>query len=252
MKIKGETVDDHKSGSKRSKRASSGPPPTPEQEREESLKAVQKQLAETCNDPNLTITTGGHSFPELDMPVIERRKRFSVLIDHLGLKKGAEIGVYEAGFSHFLLKNSSLTTLYSIDPWTNVEGDLVEEIYLTAAKKLRAFDERSIIIKARSIQASEMFDDGALDFVYIDADHRYKSAYDDLRAWYPKVRSGGVFSGHDYTYKGHAVCEAMTTKKFPRQGRQGVKQAVDEFAKEMGLELRQTEERSPSWWFLVK
>jgi glycosyltransferase involved in cell wall biosynthesis len=33
---------------------------------------------------------------------------------------------------------------------------------------------------------------------YIDADHRYESVVSDIQAWWPKVRPGGILSGHDY------------------------------------------------------
>jgi len=40
--------------------------------------------------------------------------------------------------------------------------------------------------------------DGSLDWVYIDADHRLKGIRADLKAWGPKVKSGGWIMGHDY------------------------------------------------------
>lgn len=49
-----------------------------------------------------------------------------------------------------------------------------------------------------SLQASENFFDGTLDFVFIDASHDYQSVKDDIEAWYPKVKKGGVLAGHDY------------------------------------------------------
>lgn len=63
-----------------------------------------------------------------------------------------------------------------------------------------------------SHEAAERFDDNSLDFVFIDASHEYVNVMIDLKAWYPKVKKGGVFAGHDYI-----------------QGWPGVKKAVDEF-----------------------
>ena len=42
------------------------------------------------------------------------------------------------------------------------------------------------------------FEDGSLDFVYIDGDHSFKYIAEDLVEWSKKVRSGGCVSGHDY------------------------------------------------------
>jgi len=54
------------------------------------------------------------------------------------------------------------------------------------------------IVKMGSTEAAGLFRDGFFDFVYIDGDHRYKPVQDDIRAWLPKVRRGGILGGHDY------------------------------------------------------
>jgi hypothetical protein len=46
--------------------------------------------------------------------------------------------------------------------------------------------------------AADRFKWGELDFVYIDANHEYEHVLEDVRAWAPKVRAGGIVSGHDY------------------------------------------------------
>ena len=53
---------------------------------------------------------------------------------------------------------------------------------------------------------------GDLDFVFIDADHRYEAVLADIAAWRPHVRPGGWLMGHDYNREAHP----------------GVVQAVDE------------------------
>jgi predicted O-methyltransferase YrrM len=49
-----------------------------------------------------------------------------------------------------------------------------------------------------SAEAATMFENGSLDFVYLDADHSFESAWQDLSVWYPKVRIGGILAGHDF------------------------------------------------------
>jgi len=53
-------------------------------------------------------------------------------------------------------------------------------------------------IKALSWDGASYYEDGSLDFVFIDAGHEYKNVIKDIRAWYPKVKPGGIISGHDY------------------------------------------------------
>lgn len=52
--------------------------------------------------------------------------------------------------------------------------------------------------RTTSAGAARSFADGSLDAVYIDADHKWWSVVQDLAAWWPKVRPGGVILGHDF------------------------------------------------------
>jgi hypothetical protein len=56
-------------------------------------------------------------------------------------------------------------------------------------------------VRMTSIQASERYPDGSLDAVFLDASHKYEDVRADILAWLPKVKSGGILSGHDYTYR---------------------------------------------------
>ena len=66
-------------------------------------------------------------------------------------------------------------------------------------------------IRTTSLEASSLYRDRSLDFVFIDAAHDYENVKADIEAWYSKVKIGGYIGGHDYP------------------GFQGVVQAVNEF-----------------------
>jgi hypothetical protein len=55
-----------------------------------------------------------------------------------------------------------------------------------------------IPIITNSVKASRMFEDGSLDFVFIDASHNYFEVKKDLHCWWPKIKVGGLLMGHDY------------------------------------------------------
>lgn len=50
------------------------------------------------------------------------------------------------------------------------------------------------------MEAVEDFEDGSLDFVYIDANHEFRYIAEDLYEWTKKVRKGGIVAGHDYFF----------------------------------------------------
>lgn len=168
------------------------------------------------------------------------------LIDELGLKVGVEIGVDEGSFSRFLLSSSHLDTLHSIDAWSTDESKTLspypgrearhikyETIEEKARKTLAEFGGRSNVIKSISWDAAERFADGSLDFIYFDGCHGFTGFALDIIRWWPKVRVGGVISGHDYC----------------NRHKYGVIAVVQGFAFEHDLAVNVTTEgRNPSWW----
>lgn len=117
-----------------------------------------------------------------------RDEVFPSLIWELGLKIGLEVGVREGDYSRRLLQ-APLKKLYGIDGtlWPKTLNLQAENAY------------RFIYILDLSPECSEMFPDKYFDFIHIDADHSYEWVKKDLEAWWPKLRSGGVFSGDDFS-----------------------------------------------------
>jgi len=55
------------------------------------------------------------------------------------------------------------------------------------------------LIKDFSLAAAKRIPKSSLDFVYIDANHSFDEVMQDIIHWAPKVRSGGIVAGHDYS-----------------------------------------------------
>jgi predicted O-methyltransferase YrrM len=123
-----------------------------------------------------------------------------------GYTTGAEIGVFKGAYSAYLCKNMPGLKLYSIDPWReyrtvqvqadNMGKSKADSMYESANELLSEYDCE--VIRKFSLDAAARFSDLSLDFVYIDANHEYQHVKDDIAAWEPKVRVGGVVSGHDF------------------------------------------------------
>jgi beta-1,4-mannosyl-glycoprotein beta-1,4-N-acetylglucosaminyltransferase len=55
-------------------------------------------------------------------------------------------------------------------------------------------------VRMTSLDAAATYADASLDFVFIDAAHDYDSVRADILVWNPKVKEGGIISGHDYPH----------------------------------------------------
>jgi predicted O-methyltransferase YrrM len=53
---------------------------------------------------------------------------------------------------------------------------------------------------ADAIAAAADYADGSLDFVFLDDDHTTDHVLREVRAWWPKIKPGGVLAGHDYDW----------------------------------------------------
>lgn len=56
---------------------------------------------------------------------------------------------------------------------------------------------RTTLVRDTGENAAKLFKDGSVDVVFIDEHHTRESVSAAIRAWLPKVKSGGILSGHD-------------------------------------------------------
>lgn len=161
---------------------------------------------------------------------------------------GAEVGSQHGAFAATVLARWRGRGLALIDPWdvqprstyadvTNDPTDLARAF--DSARRLAQADRRVRLVRGYSPDAADGFADESLDFVYVDGNHAYLAAAADLRAWYPKVKPGGLFAGHDYLDGIVGNCLF------------GVRTAVNEFAHALGLAPAFTVADPPflSWYF---
>lgn len=141
---------------------------------------------------------------------------------------GVEVGVCEGHHAANLLSYWP-GFLHLVDPWTHLpdypEVYDHEKNYLECMERLKEHQGRFETHRKASLDAVGAFKDGSLDFCYLDANHGYKAVLDDLEAWAPKVRKGGMLAGDDYGIFEEQWCDFGLGK-----WRNGVKKAVDEWA----------------------
>lgn len=151
---------------------------------------------------------------------------------------GVEIGVEKGLGSYWLLSNLNIQKLFGVDPYVAYSDPDVNHYnnvgQATSNKQeaeqlLRGYDNFKLI-QSTSDDAVCLFEDGSLDFVFIDGQHTHEQCKKDIINYYPKVKLGGLVSGHDYSYA------------------PGVGQAVREFAAIVGKDILTC--RNDVWyWF---
>lgn len=153
---------------------------------------------------------------------------------------GVEVGVLRGRLSEYLLANHLGITLHMVDWWQPADAEArawadgreqwveeqtpeqVEDSYHAARDVAARFGGRAVIHRGKSVDVAAEFADASLDFVFIDADHRYEAVVADIASWFPKVKPGGWVGGHDY---GLPTLEGSVSR------------AVDEFIEHSGLVL---------------
>jgi Methyltransferase domain len=174
---------------------------------------------------------------------IRRRKQRWDLVGSLPRHGvGAEVGTWKGDFSAQLLRRAEPRRLYLVDPWEYRDDPQYEHAMFGdrtpgGQQRMDAIHAgvcdrfgreigagRVVVARARSTDAAATLE--PLDWVYIDGDHTYAGVRDDLEAFYPLIKPGGVFAGDDYGMVGW--------------WEDGVKRAVDEFVAAHGCALTVT------------
>ncbi len=209
--------------------------------------------------------------------ILNNRLDMGKYLTQLGLVgKGVELGVFKGEFAEHTLKNWS-GTLYLIDPWR----PLCDEEYLDSSNHknhqtafsdtmnaIKGFENRAFMLRGLGHELVDLFEDNSLDYIYIDGNHSYDNVKADMEMWYPKLKFGGVFSGHDYlkidwssehcqNVKHTLLSNGKDRLIVPDWGDGeyiagvfGVNPAVNEFCKKYNKNFSVTDEFWGTWYFI--
>jgi hypothetical protein len=153
----------------------------------------------------------------------------------------AEVGVYKGDFSERILRIVHPKKLHLIDPWKFEPGPAYEDswyggpvgesqshmdgIYDSVMCRFSVPIRSGMVEVHRSSSAdcSSLFPDNYFDWIYIDGNHRYEFVKQDIQAYLPKIKAGGLIAGDDYGNRGwwqdgvtKAVDEIMRSGKLER------------------------------------
>lgn len=180
-------------------------------------------------------------------------RRFVASVD--GPAIAVELGAWKGRSTCFMgveIANSAKPiAFYAVDHWQGSAGEAEHDadpdvragrLYEVFLANIAPVAGHVQPIRSDSAQAARRFVDGSVDFLYIDASHSYEGVLRDLRAWYPKVKPGGLIAGDDWCF--------ADAREF------GVRNAVLDFfgPSAMQVQVEPGSAPNPQWlqWSIVK
>lgn len=135
---------------------------------------------------------GWFDFEDIYEEAVRRAPEHAVFVE-----VGCLHGRSTAFMAQTIEKSRKPITFYAVDTWPKELGGFDNFWSNMSACKLTDYVKP---VMHSSVEASRLFADESLDFVFIDADHSTDAVFADMTAWLPKVKPGGFLAGHDYYF----------------------------------------------------
>jgi hypothetical protein len=178
---------------------------------------------------------GWFTFPKLYSEFVETMKDGSVFV---------EVGSWKGKSTAFLgveiINSGKNIKCYAIDTWEGspehsddpyIKTNRLYPLFVTNTQKVS-----SVVapIRKTSVEGAKEFKDNSVDIVFIDACHSYECVKEDIEAWLPKIKKGGIMAGHDYYWGDNGVKKAVDERFGDRVKFRGlVKYKTDKVTAEM-------------------
>jgi len=153
-------------------------------------------------------------------------KPIADLINKNNFKNIIEIGCAYGNLAEYLLNNTTLEKLYSVDPYTAYPQmpcvqtqDDYDLMFGYATEKLKKYKNKFELIRQRSEIAITYFLNKNINFIFLDGNHVFEEVKWEIEHYSKILKPNSILSGHDIT-----VFE-------------GVDKAVNEYKVKSGKEL---------------
>jgi hypothetical protein len=167
------------------------------------LVSQDTSMSEAAAAGNWKGIAGWFDFDRLYDEAIDRVKGPAVFVE-----LGSWLGRSTAYMAEEIKRRLVPVTFYAVDTWKGTKGEAELEAVVNQAggdlfptwqrnmSRVGVFDY-VIPLQSDSAAAASRFEDGSVDFCFVDADHSYEAVKADIAAWRPKMKRAGVMAGHD-------------------------------------------------------
>lgn len=123
---------------------------------------------------------------------------------------GAWFGLSTSTMAKFIRDSGKPIKFYAVDIFKGTEGNGYLQGLMgvwTSEQQRQKYDKYTHdqgvqnyieTLSMTSVEASKLFEDQSVDFIFIDGSHEYQDVKNDIEAWFPKIKIGGIMAGHDY------------------------------------------------------
>ena len=202
------------------------------------------------------------------VPTFKTRDDLGDIVQREGFERGIELGVQQGFYFYartMLQKWTSCKEYHLVDLWApqanykdiaNVDANGHELKYQETLANLKPWEDKTHVCRNFTTTCVNQYEDNYFDFIYVDARHDFKGVYEDLTHYWPKLKVGGIISGHDYVEQSDVLYnQDWTTNYDGTVDETGtvVKGAVDKFAAEVCRQVT-VSYRESNWntWALRK
>jgi predicted O-methyltransferase YrrM len=150
---------------------------------------------------------GWASFGELYVAMVQRAPQEGASF----VEVGSWLGRSAALMAVEIINSGKSIKFACVDPWedggpdlrdTNYYKDLPNPVYDTFLHNVSPVRHVIATLRMQSTTAALHFGNESVDFLMLDGDHSYEAVHDDIEAWLPKMKPGGVIAGDDYLWPG--------------------------------------------------
>lgn len=110
----------------------------------------------------------------------------------------AELGVDQGDFSKLILEICQPAHFHLVDFWGSERYNQAKRQRVETMFQNEMANGKMEINLGLSTTVVNQFPDACFDWIYIDTDHSYQTTRDELEAYRPKMKKGGIIAGHDY------------------------------------------------------
>jgi hypothetical protein len=190
---------------------------------------------------------------------MKARKELGKILEELNFTTGVEVGVSQGNFAAEILTEwKSCKTYKLIDLWahqenyidvSNVKNSEFIEFFNRTKMTLKPWQNITEYYRMYSTEAAKQIQTESLDFAYIDARHDYCGVMEDLEAYWPLVKPGGIMAGHDYHSNDEVKRQDWSLCLDGRRIQSAVKGAVNDFFIPKGYTISVTYNEPMQNWF---